>query len=160
VKIHVRAIQTRGSIVARVATGLRIHSRGSGALVRSLQPFGTPVSPQYQRTYITAHAMSGQRAVRRRPDGLIEYASAANADDAFPLVGISAQAADAGGAVIVQSGDDMVEPSWNWTPGEPVFVGVDGVLTQAPPGLAFEMSVGTAIDAHRLQIRLGVPVFN
>lgn len=51
------------------------------------------------------------------------------------------------------------EPTWNWTLGIPIFLGINGVLTQIiPGGISFLLKVGVPIDAHTIDFNPTVPI--
>jgi hypothetical protein len=52
----------------------------------------------------------------------------------------------------------MTELSWTWTPGEPIFLGNNGMLTQTPPSSGFAIELGTAISATSIWIVVGQSV--
>lgn len=76
--------------------------------------------------------LSGHRAVYRRPDGLIDYASSDDPTIENNSVWVTTGAASAGASVTAVIFGEISEPSWNWSQGL-VFLGIDGVLTQIPP---------------------------
>ena len=97
-------------------------------------------------------ALSGHRAVTRRPDGQIGYASNTNPAHVHAPVWITTGAAANGAAVEAVAYGPLTEPSWNWTPG-PVFLGADGLLTQIPPvAPAFLTQIAVATRATELFI--------
>lgn len=71
------------------------------------------------------------------------------------LAGISNNATSAGGSVELLTHGHLSHNGWQFETGKPVFVGVDGVLTQAPaaPPLAvWRRCVGVALNATTLAI--------
>ena len=107
-----------------------------------------------------ASALSGHRIVRGARDALT-YASAADPTHGDDVQGLTLGAAGAGEPVTVQDGDEVTEPSWSWTPLDPVFLGLDGLLTQDVPGdtLAFSMSIGFATTPTSMVLRLDPPIY-
>lgn len=115
----------------------------------SLQPLSTTAA-QVQLTAIAAVALSGHRAVTPRPDGTLEYASNAVAAHLHAPLWITQGAVTAGQPATVLAYGALTESSWAWTPGTPLFLGADGLLTQTPPvapGALFSAQVGTATGA-------------
>lgn len=98
-------------------------------------------------------AIGGHRAVVQLPGRLARYPSLATALDADIIVGISVGAAADGEDVTVRLIGEIVEGSWNWTPG-PIFAGDDGVLTQTPPAGAWIRQVGVAVAPTILVVGL------
>lgn len=118
-------------------------------------------SPEIILPVVATSPISGHRVVRISAAGNLAYASSANVGDAANVIGISQNAAVAGGNVNIQSFGPLDEPSWSWTPGLPVFCGVDGVLTQVPPegpGDAFSLIVGTAMLPTRIYVSVKQPI--
>ncbi|MDH2313163.1 hypothetical protein [Methylobacterium brachiatum] len=103
-----------------------------------------------------ATALSGHRAVRGTPAGAA-YASAATLADLGTVLGVTTGAAAAGADVAVVSSGAVDEPSWSWAAG-PVWLGVDGALTQLPPAGAFLQQIGVAASPTRLIVSLGLPI--
>ena len=99
-----------------------------------------------------ATALSGHRVVTADPDGTWRYASNDNPADMAAPLWITTGAVDAG-----QQGEAVIlgpitEPSWSWNPG-PVFLGLNGALTQTPPAApdaVFLVQVGFATSATTL----------
>jgi hypothetical protein len=61
-------------------------------------------------------------------------------------------AASGGGQVIVVTGNDVVESSWDWSPGY-VYVGsAAGALTQTPPTVGSVFLIGVTAGPARLRI--------
>ncbi len=102
-------------------------------------------------TLPASHDLSGHRAV------VATAAGAAYADPGDPsyqdaVIGITTGAALAGETVSIQAAGEMVEPSWSWTPGQPIFVGASGALTQSPPANGWVQIVALAVTATRILI--------
>jgi len=78
------------------------------------------------------------------------------------VIGIAQAAAAIGSPVVVQSAGEHVFDGWAWTPGDRLFCGVDGQLTQTPPldAAAFTLSVGHAITATKIFIAIGDAVYH
>lgn len=108
---------------------------------------------ELKRSGVAATSLSGHRAVTPQANGQLVYASNDNpAHIAVPLW-ITVGAASPGSAVDVLITGMMIEPSWSWTPGSPVYLGANGQLTQTPPaapGAVFLAQVGTATSPTSL----------
>lgn len=121
-------------------------------------PKGDPGGTTLRR--IAARDMSGHRFVFPSASGLVDYASCTNLAHALMVLGMTQGAAVAGTPVDVQITDELTEPGWNWTPG-PVFLGVDGLMTQVQPqapDAAFSLVVGQALTPNTIFIKLGIPI--
>lgn len=111
-------------------------------------------------TAICGAALGGHRMVRYRAfDALIDYASAAAPADFGNVLGMTIHAADEGDPVDVIRSGAIIEPSWSWIVGAPVYLGVSGALTQTPPTApSFCMIVGFPVTATMLFISGREPV--
>lgn len=107
---------------------------------------------ELKRNGVAAVALSGHRVVTPQPDGQLNYASNDNLAHLAAPLWITYGAASPGALVDVLLTGVMIEPSWSWTPG-PVYLGVNGLLTQIPPaapGALFLAQVGTATSPTSL----------
>ncbi|KEZ78304.1 hypothetical protein [Salinisphaera hydrothermalis] len=101
--------------------------------------------------------LGGHRVVVAR-DGQWFYADPADLDDAAATLAITTGAAAAGETAIARFSGLMAEPSWAWQPGEPVFFGASGVLSQTPPGSGFICVVGTPVSATQIAVNIEPPI--
>jgi len=104
-----------------------------------------------------AETIHGHRAVRVLVDG-IHHASSDDPGHAPGVLGIAANSASPGDSVRVRTTGPMAEPSWDWTPGLPLYVGPDGVLVQSPPASGFIREIGLAVSPTSIVIRHMVPI--
>jgi hypothetical protein len=102
-----------------------------------------------------AETLGGHRAACASAAGAV-YADPDDPDRA-DAIGITTGAADLGATVTLQTGGDMVEPSWSWSPG-PIYVGPAGTLTQTPPASGTLMQIGVAIAATRVLVDVRSPI--
>lgn len=99
-------------------------------------------------TLPTNSAIGGNRAVAT---GNI-HAVYAGSDTMLPAVGVSMGAASSGNDVTLQTGGKMLVTSAGWTPDYPVFLGVNGTLTQTEPTSGISQKLGVAHDQDILLI--------
>lgn len=119
-----------------------LENSGVGGTARQLWATGTAAS-----------SLSGHRVVTPAPDGSLGYASNDDLGDVNSPLWVTAAAASSGAQLETLMFGPMVEPSWTWTPGQPVYLGTNGVLTQTPPaapGAVFLAQVGTATSPTSL----------
>lgn len=83
-------------------------------------------------TLTAGQTLSGHRVVATHVDGTVLYASNDTLTDATRQLWVTLGAADEGDAVQCQSFGRVNEGGWSWTD-DPIFLGVDGFLTQTPP---------------------------
>ena len=107
-------------------------------------------------TAVAAVAVGAFKAVAFRPDGKIEPADHANPAHLSRVVGIAAASSAAGTPAIVRVSGLLSFSDWSWAPGLPVYVGVDGGLTQTPPATGFVQQIGIATGADALLAGLGI----
>lgn len=104
--------------------------------------------------------ISGHRIVTLTSGG-VQYASSDAAADAQRVLGMSTNAAGDGGEVGVKKFGEITEPSWSWDTQLPVYLGLNGQLTQVPPSNptnAFSMVVGYPITPTSLFVNIGIPI--
>jgi len=118
-------------------------------------PAGQPGEASVQ--FPAGEAIGGHRAVRLIA-GRVYYADNTELTGANVLLGVSKGAAVEDALVTIQTLGLMTEPSWAWAPDQPVFVGVNGLLTQAVPVAGFSLMVGFATSPTQIFIGLKMPI--
>lgn len=109
-------------------------------------------------TYTADVGLSGERAVMFGPDGGVVLADPRD-PATFVYVGITSAAALVGQLVPVRTIGIMVQTYWVWLPGAPIFVALDGSLTQVPPATGLSMIVGRAINATTVYLLPETPIY-
>ncbi len=150
------------SLSPTITVSLELQGSRSGKL--SFVPADTEVSlflaplakgqrglPGFSTTVLAAQPLGGHRAVT--VDGFH-----ADPEDADSLAGITTAAGAAGSVVDVVVKGPMVEPSWNWTPGQPVFIGALGVLTQNPSTTGLIRRIAWAVSPTQINVDLMPPI--
>lgn len=103
--------------------------------------------------------VSGHLAVKSAGAMGVVPCSAIVTTDAPCFLGVTRGAALSGGAVEVIAEGELTEPTWSWTPNRPVFLGANGVLTQAyDPSWAFSLAIGLATSPTSLYVRPLAPI--
>ncbi len=106
-----------------------------------------------------ATPIGGDRFVFLDAAGAPQYADARTPAHAHSVVGMTLGAADAGQPVSIIRSGEVQEPAWAWEAGAPVFLGANGVPTQAPlPDAAFCLVVGFATAPTRLFVSINPPI--
>lgn len=124
-------------------------------LVNGQGPAGTSTSP----SYTTAAALSGHQVIALNSSGLAIYASADDLSMAFRVVGISHNAASSGASITVQDRDVMTHGGWSWTPGQVIYLGLNGVLSSTVPVSAtFILVMGKALSATSILVGIQPPI--
>ena len=87
--------------------------------------------------------LGGHRLVAADGAGGVTYARCDAARDLRAVRGIPLHAAEGGEDIAIRRIGEVEESSWAWTPGQPVYLGLNGVPTQTlPPGAIFGLIVG------------------
>lgn len=121
-------------------------------------PAGSPGGALLQAT--AGAALSGHMAVAYDDAGELVYASADTAEHAFTLAGITTGAAASGAPATVQRNDVLDHAGWAFVPGMAVFLGLNGMLVQAPdPSGVFLKPIGVALTATRLMLSIQPAMF-
>lgn len=110
-------------------------------------------------TYIAATAISGHTVVTLDVTGKALPADPTVAAHAHAVIGISLNAASAGGQLTVVDSGLLTHLGWSFEPGLPVFIGMDGVITQTPPSAVWQKVVGVALSATSIVVGLQPAIF-
>lgn len=108
-------------------------------------------------SFTAATALSGHKAVRAIGDGSVGYASADQVAQAGTVVGVTTGAAGIGNPISVVAEGIVDEPSWSWGAG-PVWLGLNGALTQTIPQSGVLQRIGLALSPTRLLVALTPPI--
>lgn len=94
-------------------------------------------------------------------DDELVLANQADESHAYAIAGITLTAATTGQSPSVQRSGMVVNPAWSWTPGEPIYLGSNGQLTQDGTAITsgFLLPLGWAAEATRLWLEIGQPTF-
>jgi hypothetical protein len=89
-----------------------------------------------------------------------EYADHTNASHSGKVVGITAAAASRDSLARINTSGVVDEQSWNWIPGEDVWVIEDGMMSQIPPmDGVFIQRIGYALSSTRIRVTLDDSIF-
>ena len=95
--------------------------------------------------------LSGHRIVTYDASGNLVYASSADTS-ALSVFGLLLNAAALGDDVTVQTYGKVTEPSWTWTPLEPLYLSTNGTLTQTAPTTGYLVRLGYAVSATSIML--------
>lgn len=101
--------------------------------------------------------LGAQRLVTLR-NGELFYADPTEPSDLGLVVGMTVASTTIGQDAQVQYLGDMVELSWSWTVGAPVYFDSSGVPTQIQPLSGFSQIIGFASTATKIYIQLREPI--
>jgi hypothetical protein len=82
------------------------------------------------------------------------YASGSNVVHANKIIGITTGAASVNTQAEIQTYGELSEPSWSWDASKPLFAGLNGALTQAPPSSGFVQQVASVISSTKIFINI------
>lgn len=132
-----------------------------------LQP-GEAIAAEFLDTALTvtvSGAVGGHRLVFREAGGVLTYADSGFPEHADRQLWLTLNATGSGGgAVRLQNTGTVVEPSWNWDPGLPVFLDTDGAMTQTVPALLasgpvrLSWMIGRAVSPTELDLSFRDPI--
>ena len=151
--MEVSVTQTLLNVQVQPSSGPEITVSIVAAPVLQLQAVGLqgPQGTAGTGSIIAGLAVGGHRAITAQ--GL--YPTSATLD---LVLGITLGAALSGQSVNYVNEGPIVEGSWAWTPGLPIFVGVNGVLTQTEPAGTMRR-IATAITATSLLVDLQPTIY-
>ena len=110
---------------------------------------------------IAGATLGGHRVVQTIANVGLMYASADQREDALRLVGVITSSVAAGEDVTVVTNGEVEEASWNWDTSKPVYLGLNGLLTQTvpeAPTAQFAVVVGMPTSAQSLFVKLREPI--
>jgi hypothetical protein len=99
---------------------------------------------------LTSSALSALRVVTLDGAGLWEYATIANPAHATALLCLLQSATAIGGAAEPLLLGFVSDLAWTWVKDAPIFLGIDGVLTQSAPTAGFMRQVAIATSATQI----------
>lgn len=115
------------------------------------------IPPYIANNYTATTNIGGHIAVIADTGG-VSPASSSNLDHVSSVIGITNAAVTTGGTVEVVTSGSITEPSWNWTPGEPVFLSSNGTLSHAVPSIGFILQMGVASSATSISMLMRQPI--
>lgn len=121
-----------------------------------------PVTPQgnalYSNPYPSSANLSALRVVRLTASGELAYASSADQTHAFTVLGLLTVAIALGQSTTVLQEGGFADDNWSWTLGTPIWVGVDGALTQVPPESGFLLQVAIPKTPTSIEFEIQEPI--
>lgn len=156
-------VQTAIEVAGRVSsddTTPMVHANkfaaGPGITITTLNPAGNEqleISSTGSQIIVAAgSALSALRVVRPDAIGRAVYASSNTVADAEMVYGMTiTAAAGAGLPVTVLLSGYYTDASWAWDLTKPIWLGVNGVLTQTSPATGFTQAVARPLTATSLE---------
>lgn len=106
----------------------------------------------YSDNLIATQPLSALRVIDLTTLG---YASVNNLNQAFVSLGFTTQAVNVGASFNVITQGITSDSSWNWQLDKPIFLGINGTLTQTYPSGAFVKIIATPISSQKIFINFG-----
>ena len=121
-------------------------------------PAGPPGDSINYVNIIAGQDLSGHRVVCTNNIGRVIYADSGISTTADRIVGITTSASLNGTVAEVQMVGVLEEPSWNWDVTIPLYIGVNGYITQTPPSSGYLYSIGFAMTPTKIFINKQPPI--
>jgi hypothetical protein len=157
-QVAVRLLET-SSVETEKIEHVVIEETRVGVHVLAVGPQGPPGvagsgSGTTVETYVAGATVNGHRVVVTNASGQAIHADNTDPTHANAATKITLGAALFGEPVQVQLIGRITEPSWSWAPNGTIYVGAEGVLTQAVPAspAVFSKPVAVAETATRILI--------
>ena len=99
--------------------------------------------------------LGGNRVVAIGTDGQAYYANQTNPEHTHKVLGITTGAVIIGESASIQTFGEMTEVSWNWDMTKPLFLGVNGLMTQTAPSSGFVLQLGIPLTPTSIFIDIG-----
>lgn len=112
-------------------------------------------------TYTAAEAIGGNRIVYIDTDNFVHYASNDDLGITNVTLGVTKHAAAAGQPIVVQIAGEMVNPGWAFTKKVPLFLGKNGMFTEAVPSYPsslVSLIAAFTVDTDTIIIRFREPI--
>ncbi len=85
-------------------------------------------------------------------------ADTSNPGHRWAATAVAASSALAGDQVSLATSGRITEAAWSWTPGDPIYVGAAGTLTQSPPTAGWLRVIGHAESSISVWVQLHQPI--
>ena len=157
--------KTTFATVSEITTGTKTY--WVTAIDSSGQP-GTPHQvtatisevPQVRyTTLMSGQTLSGHTVVVFNSSFNLIAANSSLTSNAGSIIGITVQSAVSGDTVqVAVDGETITEPSWSWSPNQPLYFNTEGTLTTTRPTSGFIQQVATAVSATTILVRATTPI--
>lgn len=155
-----RVVSTPGNVslggsVRTARTLIGVPLQGPPGPQGSVGPMGPSGGAGLERTADVA--LSGHRCVRATSSTGVDYADSGTPSHRSTVLGITTGAAAMGVPITVLASGALIEPSWAWTPGLPIYAGANGLLTQTAPVAGWLRVLGFATSPTSMVVQLLPP---
>lgn len=149
-------VATLNTLTFRTLVGLT-QSAAAYTLYDTSNPLPAP-SVETEVSLPCAEMIVEGYAVKVNALNQLERCSATNLAHLNTLIGLAKQTGNIGNVIAVSEDEYMTNTSWAWQPDKPVFLGIDGTLTQSLIGVVFVQQVGVALTPTKIVIRISQPI--
>lgn len=130
-------------------------SRTTSTATSSTQSGTTAQISPIIETFGFSGALTPPCAVFELSNGVVEATDVTIPTESLPIgICTSTNSAQA----LVTTFGDVTFAGWSWTPGEIVYLGVAGALTQAPSASHPQVAIGWAVSATRIRVEIQQPL--
>lgn len=121
-------------------------------------PPGIPGSAFTYEVAVAGSTLGGHRMVTTDAQGKLIYADSSIPGHANKVMGMVINASTLDDVVNVYTTGTITEMSWSWDIDEPLYLSINGQLTQTPPTTGFLLIVGFAVTSTKIFIDLVTPI--
>jgi len=151
----IQALQKKaaGASNGGVASSLAAQVQALQAQLQALQAQVNGIDSAGGTTFTAGQSLPAYCAVYEVAPGVLALADSTELATCVPLAGLTRAVAAAGQSVsLARNGEDVSNPLWNWTPRQPVYLGVLGGLSQVLPLSGYPLVVGWAVSSTALRV--------
>jgi hypothetical protein len=110
------------------------------------------------REYIAGMFLNALRVLAVNTEGKMVYADHRFISNAPRIIGISTYTSSQNLPIDVISYGYWEDSAWSFTPGQPLFLGVDGEIVETVPSTGFIAQIATSITRVSIQVSLQIPI--
>lgn len=157
-------VQRHGAEQAAASTTLVVHPVAQAAVVavgiQGVPGVAGPIGPAGGQALscTSGEVLSALRIVYEDGFGKVRLLGADDDAHIFSMLGLTLTAADENQPVNVQRSGVIEDAAWRWTPGQRVYLGLQGQLVHAPQDQGFDVLIGQALSGTRLLLSIQDPI--
>ncbi|HAT50734.1 MAG: hypothetical protein HQL07_04430 [Nitrospirae bacterium] len=104
-------------------------------------------------TMVAGEALASLRVVSVNATGHAVYADAQVDALATSVIGVTLVSVGIGESVSIQTFGVVTDPGWTFTPGSPIFLGINSLLSASPPLTGWMVKMGIALSSTDVAIQ-------
>jgi hypothetical protein len=108
--------------------------------------------------FVASTALGGHRIVYKNSISQVAYASNNDNAQASLVIGITTEAVSSGANVSVLIFGEFEEFTWSWLTDRPIFLGLNGLMTQTVPTSGYVLQVAAPITPTKILVDIRTPV--